>query len=258
MTTARLYARLLRHPRAHTAVRRGALIARHVARHPHEPDFAAFALFGKRDGIFLDVGANTGISALSFRAFDRQTPILSVEPNPFNERDLQLAGRLARRFRYVLKAAGDQHGELTLYTPIVAGVPLTPEASLSLEHLLAREPELLAELGLSPGARPLEVAETTVPVVPLDELAIQPAFVKIDVQGWEPAVVRGLAATLDRHRPVIMVETGHHLASVDALLAPMDYQPYVYDPAHHRLVDRGTRAALNIFYIPEVEDKPPG
>src|SRR3954468_23806524 len=65
-----------------TLARRAAELTRYALRRPHEADFAAFALFPERTGLFLDVGANTGASALSFRIYNRRSPILSIEPNP--------------------------------------------------------------------------------------------------------------------------------------------------------------------------------
>ena len=43
-------------------------------------------------GVFLDVGANSGQSALSFRMFNKTIPIVSVEANPACEADLRLVG----------------------------------------------------------------------------------------------------------------------------------------------------------------------
>jgi len=52
---------------------------------PHEPDFAFFERFSDESGLFLDVGANAGMSAVSFRIFNKCAPILSLEPNPIHE-----------------------------------------------------------------------------------------------------------------------------------------------------------------------------
>ena len=44
--------------------------------------------------LFLDIGANDGISARSFRLFNKTTPIFSIEPNPCHEAALNDAAPL--------------------------------------------------------------------------------------------------------------------------------------------------------------------
>jgi len=242
---------LLAHPRAHEHARRAALVGRHIARRPHDPDFAAFGLWPGRTGLFLDVGANAGMSALAFRLFNRRSPILSVEPNPLHEPDLRLVRRLIRGFDYVLCGASDEHGELTLHTPVVAGVPITGEAALARDEVEGRVPEILRTLGLAPGRAAVRIVETTVTVRPLDDLGLAPAFVKLDVQGWELRALAGMERTLERHRPVLMVENGPATPAIRELLGGLGYAARVYDAAGGRLLPAAEREhALNVLFTP--------
>jgi hypothetical protein len=54
---------------------------------PHDKSYNAFRHFiaNRPSGLFLDVGANDGISILSFRKFDSNYRILALEPNPLLE-----------------------------------------------------------------------------------------------------------------------------------------------------------------------------
>ena len=63
---------LTRSPALYRLARRPYAAARYALRRPHDPDYGAFALFPDRRGLFLDVGANAGMSALSFRVFRRE------------------------------------------------------------------------------------------------------------------------------------------------------------------------------------------
>ena len=111
----RLKLALLASPRLYRASRRPFALGRYYLRRPHDPAYAAFRHLPRRDGIFLDVGANAGMSALSFRVFRPDVPIFSVEPNPFHGPDLEfLKRRVLRDFDYKLIGAGAEPHVLTL------------------------------------------------------------------------------------------------------------------------------------------------
>lgn len=243
--SARAKLLVARSPRLYLAARRARALVLYALRRPHEPDFAAFALFPERTGLFLDVGANLGSSALSFRVFNRRSPILSIEPNPFHERDLRFVKRVIRNFDYALFAAGAVAGEATLHVPVYKGLPLTGEASL-LEP--EAEPWWAHEHGLDAG----DVTRTTlsVPVRPLDEFELRPDFIKIDVEGAEEAVVRGLSKTIERTRPVVLTERSAGGDAVTSLLTPLGYTVHVYRPDDRRFEPYRGQTVTNLFYLP--------
>jgi FkbM family methyltransferase len=234
---------LTRSPRLYSLARRPYATGRYVLRRPHESDFAAFALF-EGDGQFLDVGANAGMSAFSFRIFKRRSPIVSIEPNPFHERDLRWAGRIVRRFEYRLWAAGSEDSTTTLHVPVFRGVPLTTEASLIPEEV-SGSPSLRDRLGDRIDGPDFRIVAREVPVRRLDALGLDPAFVKLDVQGSEFDALLGLRETIARSRPVVMIEA----CGRDSyeLLAEHGYDAYAYDRERHALV-RPRGDEVNTFF----------
>ena len=50
----------------------------------HESEFKIFSLFDKKENLFLDVGANDGISAKTFRLYNKKSKIISIEINSTN------------------------------------------------------------------------------------------------------------------------------------------------------------------------------
>lgn len=225
--------------------------ARFLLRRPHDPDYGAFALFPERRGLFLDVGANAGQSALSFRIY-RENPILSIEPNPFHRADLVLAGRLVRNFKFLICGAGAVDESLLLHVPAYRGIPITAEAALDADTVLA-SPSLRDYLGDRMEGPDFSIAAVPTRVIPLDELALSPDFVKLDVQGHEHAALQGMEETLRRSRPVLLVEAPGE--EVRAYLDSLGYEPRLYDPAARSLVVED-RFETNTVFVPAAADRP--
>lgn len=237
---------LTRSPRLYSLARRPYATGRYLLRRPHEADFAAFSLFDS-DGPFLDVGANAGMSAFSFRIFNRRSPIVSIEPNPFHEADLRWTGRVVRRFEYRLWAAGSEDGTMTLHVPVFRGVPLTTEASL-IHGEVVGSPSLRDRLGERMDGPDFEVVTCEVPVRRLDALGLSPGFIKLDVQGSEFDALQGLQETIARSRPAVMIES----CGQDSyeLLAGVGYEALSYDRERGELVPRRAGEVNTFFRVP--------
>jgi FkbM family methyltransferase len=238
---------LARAPVAYVWAHRCGTWLRYLLRRPNEPDFAAFRHFQDRDGVFLDVGANIGQSAMSFRCVHRTAPILSIEANPRLERDLRLVKRFVRRFDYRICAASDEAGPLTLHVPVYRGLTLTGEASIDASS--ARDPYWTHQQGVAGSDGALAIKATAVQSIRLDDLRLAPAFVKVDVEGYELRVLKGLSATLAEHRPIVLVERSE---GVPEFLGALGYRPFVYLTREDRF-EPDAGGSQNVFYLPEAD-----
>ena len=108
-------------------------------RFAHEaPDFSAFKIIKsiiKPGSIFLDVGANDGISALSFNLYDTETPVVSIEPNVHHKTALDRIQKKKINFSYHLLGASSTKSKLKLYTPVYKGFALTSFAAMDQKSL---------------------------------------------------------------------------------------------------------------------------
>lgn len=224
---------LTRYPKIYDAMRRPYSIARFLLRRPHDSDYGVFALFPGRQGEFLDVGANAGMSALSFRIYNKSAPIVSIEPNPFHERDLRFVKRLVEPMQFHMCAAGSSAGLMHLNIPVYRGVPLTAEASLLWEDL-SNSSSLRDQLGNRMSTHQFETVRVEVQVRKLDSFNLNPAFVKLDVQGFEREALVGLEATLENSRPVLLIEAPDQ--AVRGFLDDREYDSFSYAASSHSLV----------------------
>jgi FkbM family methyltransferase len=236
---------LTRYPALYNVLRRPYAIGRFMLRRPHDRDYEVFGLFPGRTGLFLDVGANAGMSALSFRIYNRASRIIAVEPNPFHEADLRFTMRLARPFEYLIWAAGSEDGTMTLHVPLYRKVPLTTEASLVAERVIDSS-YLKRRLGAGMQTDDFEMESRTVPVRRLDVLEVDPSFIKLDVQGFEYEALLGLERTVRRSKPILLVETPDE--PVRQFLADLGYEAFQYLPDRRKIVPE-VKARTNTLFL---------
>jgi FkbM family methyltransferase len=155
------------------------------------------------DGDFVDVGAHVGLYTVA-AALHGPGRVLAFEPNPSAREQLgeNLALNECANVLVVPMAVGDAPGAALLH------VPMTPDPSFS----------SLAGGRFAEG-EPIDVEVTTVDSE-VEAAGLAPSVVKIDVEGGELAVVAGMQRTLDRHRPVLLVEVNE--ASARELAGKLD------------------------------------
>jgi FkbM family methyltransferase len=210
---------------------------------PTEPDFKVLQAFRPPVGrVLIDAGANRGETIASTRMYLPTTPIVAFEPNPVLVQLITAKRAGDTAFTLHASGLGDTPGAFDLHVPYYKGVPFDGLASFRREEAANwLNGERLA--GFDP--RHHEIRTYQCAVATLDSFALTPAFIKIDVQGLEPAVIRGGLATIATHRPVILME--NNLPESDSAdLVALGYVPHAYTDGH--LVAK-SYGKLNTFYI---------
>lgn len=174
-------------------VHRRDAIGRHIAKYgTHEPlltkwlsDYLAVA----QPGLFIDVGANLGWHALHAARHDAVETVVAFEPNPFNAQLLERNRSLNNITNLVIKASA-------------AGA----ECGLARLHCYKN-----SNLGRHSMVTDYGYESQIVPVITLDQALVELGFddrpvtaLKIDVEGFEPAVIAGASQTLKRTNAVIL------------------------------------------------------
>jgi FkbM family methyltransferase len=204
-----------------------------VRRRPHEPDFGVFRRV-PAGSLLVDVGAHAGQSSAGFSVVRPGCPILAFEPHPALATSLGLLRRvLGPRFRFHGLGLADRAGSGVLHVPVAGRTPLYGEGTFDEASL--DEPITRARIdGLARG-RSLSIQRFRRPLSRLDDLAVEPAGIKLDAQGGEWDALRGMSATLAAHHPLLLIENNRNSPQIADWLAGFGYEVWNYDPAADRL-----------------------
>jgi FkbM family methyltransferase len=179
--------------------------------------------------IAVDVGANNGQYALKLAAECRKC--VAVEPI---QELAWLAEALPRNCLFFNVAAGAAEGVGTLAIPIQEGQKQLPLASMS---------DVFGDA---------EVFEQETPIRSLDNILHEccpderVGFIKIDVEGFEEAVLKGARETLARWRPNLQVEIwSEFVPSRKAMMAELGYSGLFFFDSHIYAIDQYDSAVHN-------------
>jgi FkbM family methyltransferase len=211
----------------------------------HEPDFNAFKLIcGDRPQLFLDIGANVGMSALSFFSLKLNCQVISFEPNFINYPYLDRLLNKFEKFQYFKCGLGAQPGVINFYYPIYNGKKMTALGSCDYQkaqNWLNKDTIYFFD------ANKLEIKKITVNINTLDSFNLQPEFIKIDVEGFEYQVLLGSQETIKTNRPILLIEGVAQGDKVHQLLQNWEYDIYKFSNNKFYL-DRFDCA--NNFFVP--------
>jgi len=161
----------------------------------HEPFLGAvLRRHLRRPGSFVDVGVNIGQTLMKVLAIDRDRAYLGFEPQTaccfFLDQFAQQNG--LANVRLLPIALGEANGTLKLYSDRPCDEMASVTGQLDVTGVARRHATLV----------PVRVGDEV-----LEEIGIGPvAAIKIDVEGAELQVLRGLSRTLAAHRPPVIFE----------------------------------------------------
>lgn len=164
-----------------------------------EPELRGLGEVVRPGDTVLDVGAALGMYTVPLSYLTGPTGrIYSVDPQPRNFFVVRLLRGLTGAKRGTIRriAFGPRPGESSIAVPIVFGLPIFGHGHIA---------DGVQERG------PHRIRYTRTPVDTIDSWAQREgidkvSFIKVDVEGFEPSVVEGARALIDRDRPSLLLE----------------------------------------------------
>lgn len=213
---------------------------------PPEEDFTLVHKFKpKPDQVFIDVGANRGDMILCMMLNkELNNEIIAFEPNGiiYEQTARRSFIKNNARVKFLNLGIGHEHANMTLFTPQYRNWAFDGLSSFSYSS---------AESWLREGMWNFKEKHLTIQkhpcyVKPLDDFELDPYFIKIDVEGFEIRVIEGALQTIEKHKPILLVED--ITTDIENILTPHGYAFYGYTKAGGLQKGRG---ALNTFCLQE-------
>lgn len=196
----------------------------------YEPEVAN-VLVENAGGDFIDVGANVGFFSIHLAKQPGSQKVLAIEPNP-------------RAFEYLQRNL--EQNNVADKIEIVRCAAASKSEELELVSFEGREEYSSISSNIHPSVQGLEPTRYKVQADPLDSIlegrGLTPGLIKIDAEGAELEVLKGMEATMQTHRPTLLCEVGGStfgtdVSEVEAQLKKMNYkilslngEPTVVDP----------------------------
>lgn len=191
----------------------------------------------------IDIGGNWGQSIETIRRLQPGARIVSFEPNPVLARRLVKAFAGSAEITIKSCALSAQAGQMRLHVPSYRKFVYDGLASLDYDEAYGW---LNKDRVASFDPALLSVSSYDVEVARLDDFALAPDFIKIDVQGHELSVLLGAIETL-RHNPVVMLEDAR--PDIVEFMAKFDTKPFAL--IEGRLVENKIDTTNTIFMTSE-------
>ena len=220
----------------------GKRLLQRFSRIPFEADFKALALIPiPEKALFLDVGANRGLSAETILMYAKSARVHLFEPNPLVSKKLARRYGRSPQMEVFQCGLGDTAEERTLYVPFYKGWMFDALASFDRKEAA----EWLEGQIAGYRREHLRIQEYPCFIKRIDDMGLAPFFIKLDVQGHELAVLRGAEQTLRDYGPIILLEVLSPAAR--SFVSPMGYAPYAFRSGRFYAGEEGE---LNTFLLP--------
>ncbi len=204
---------------------------------PHEKDYLGLKLIFNSNfqGDFLDIGGNIGLSTIGFRSLGfKKNKIYIFEPNTKNcQNKLSLLKRKDKKIFILNFGLSSKNKNINLYTPIYKKKSFHFLSSSDKSYVTSKLKYHYREKYQN-----FKLTAQKIKLKKFDSLKkkINPKFIKIDVEGHDHEVIKGMMISIKKNLPVILIEYNkENFFEIYKLLKKI-YNSYLYDINLNKLI----------------------
>jgi FkbM family methyltransferase len=232
---------------------------------PHEKDYYGIKLLLKsriNDSI-IDVGGNLGISSMGFRKLGLVNKIYIFEPNRFIF-DNYIKTKLVKKYKNIYGfnyALGNKDELKNFYYPYYNNKCIHYFCSFDKKYIQN-------SIDITFKKKIINIIDEPIKIKIFDNLKLKskPKFIKIDVEGFDLEVIKGMKDTIQKFNPILLVEFNkNNFFKIKKLLNNYNAWVYYYEKNKFKIFEkkmidkdiaRTTNSNLmsvrNIFFIPKL------
>ena len=203
---------------------------------PHDKDyFALRLLFNKNETRdFIDVGGNIGLSSIGFRELGfNKNNILIFEPDTFLIKNyLSKVGRYYKKIKIYPFGLSNKNQKKKLYKAYYKNYFLHFNNSFSKKYIKEKIKNNYPNI-----FKKFKFKSVKYSIKQFDKIIINSnaCFVKIDVEGLDFEVVKGMKKFIKRFRPVLLIEYNQSNFIKIYKFLKKNYKCYIYDFSKNKL-----------------------
>lgn len=220
-----------------------------------EEDLLVFSNFQNGSETILDIGSNWGYSAIGIWNAGSKCKVISFDPVVgFNDCLNQIKKLKGEQFDYRITALSDEAGEITLYVPVIKGQMLTALATAQSDPDFSIYAKNIDAYKLASDAKSAKFrfysfrskTEMLDALLSRDFPCHKIVAAKMDAEGYEPKILRGMLNTLRFHKPILLIENG----ALEITRNILSSEGYVLaERVGHKLrIAQNTPHVINYFY----------
>ena len=231
---------------------------------PHEKDYYGIRhlLNNNINDTIIDVGGNLGISSMGVRQLGYDNKILIFEPNTYIYNQC-IKRNLIKKYKNILGfnfALGSRLETKNFYYPYYKNKCIHYFCSFDKNYILN-------SIKITFRKKKIKIIKRPIKIKVFDKLKLKhtPKLIKIDVEGHDYEVIRGMISTIKKNKPVILVEFNkNNFFKIKKLLKNYNSWVYFFEKNNFKKfskkmidkeISRSSKLNLmsvrNIFFIPK-------